>query len=172
MADARTAIMITLDPAHEGGYQKMTNDRANWSGGQVGLGILVGTKYGITALDMPGADIANLTVPVAIAYYEQNYWKNFYSQIELQEAANKLFDLGVLFGVGTAVKVLQQSLGCPADGEFGPATLSLLNSDCGKDPGGTLQKYKDAMHAHAQKVAANNPNDVADLPDWNRRIDS
>ena len=66
VADAKTAILITLDPAHEGGYQRNPNDRANWTGGQVGVGTLVGTNGGITALDMPGADIEHLTTVFAV----------------------------------------------------------------------------------------------------------
>ena len=68
MADARTAILITLDPAHEGGFQANPHDRANWTSGQVGVGTLVGTNGGITALDMPGADIKNLTVDQKVAF--------------------------------------------------------------------------------------------------------
>ena len=68
MADARTAILITCDDAHEGGFQKMHNDRANWTGGQVGVGTLVGTKYGITCLDLRGVDIQNLTLDQAVAF--------------------------------------------------------------------------------------------------------
>lgn len=169
MADARTAILITLDPNHEGGFQRMPNDRANWTGGQVGLGILMGTKYGITALDMPGVNIANLTVDVATAYYQQNYWKDLYSQINSQAVANKLFDMGVLFGVGTAVKLLQMALNTVADGIFGPTTLMLTNE---ANSTLLLHSFQDELHTHAAKVAAENPNDAADLPDWNRRIDS
>jgi lysozyme family protein len=92
MADAKTAILITLDLAHEGGFQKNPNDRANWTGGQVGVGTLVGTNGGITALDMPGVDIEHLTIDQKIAYYLEHYWKPLYSSIAWQPLANKLFD--------------------------------------------------------------------------------
>src|ERR1019366_870660 len=98
MAVALIAIMITLDPNHEGGFQKNYHDRANWTGGQVGVGTLVGTNGGITTLDMPGVDIEHITTAQKVQYYLANYWKPLYSQIAFQLFANKLFDLGVLFG--------------------------------------------------------------------------
>jgi lysozyme family protein len=169
VSDARTAIAITLDPAHEGGFQSNPKDRANWTGGQVGVGTLVGTKYGITALDMPGVAIKDLTVEQATAYYLEHYWKALYSQISSQSIANKLFDLGVLFGVGTAVKNLQTVLDLNADGVFGPVTLAHTNAT-----GETLllSEFKAEMVAHAKAIAAGNPNEAPDLPGWTRRINS
>lgn len=172
MADAKIAILITLDPAHEGGFQKDYHDRANWTSGQVGVGTLVGTNGGITTLDLPGEDIEHLTVDQKISYYLEHYWKVLYNQIADQGVANKLFDMGVLFGVGTAVKTLQEIFeihGLVADGNFGPHTLDLVNT---AEPIGLLVQYKKELHAHAASVAAHNPEEAAFLPDWNRRIDS
>src|SRR6266436_1562301 len=118
MADFKAAVLITISPSHEGGFQKNPKDHANWSSGIIGQGTLIGTKYGITALDMPGADIENLTEDQAVAYYSEHYWKPLYSQIESQLIGNKLFDLGVLFGVGTAVGILQLTLGIKVDHSF------------------------------------------------------
>jgi lysozyme family protein len=169
MADAKTAILITLDLAHEGGYQDNPKDRANWTGGKVGVGTLVGTNGGITALDMPGADIKNLTIEQKIEYYLAHYWKPLYSQIESQVVANKLFDLGVLFGVGTAVKNIQLALNLEMDGIFGAETLACTN---GTDSAALLHTFQSEMIAHARAIAAGNPNDAPDLPDWIRRIQS
>lgn len=172
MANARTAILITIDLAHEGGFQNNPKDRANWTGGQVGVGRLVGTKYGITTLDMPGVDIANLTPAQAVDYYTEHYWKLLYSQINSQQIANKLFDLGVLFGVGTAIKELQDALGfttAEVDGAFGPATLSAVNQ---ADPDTLLAAFQSEMVARATAIAESNSNDAPDLPDWKRRINS
>jgi lysozyme family protein len=169
MADARTAILITIDLAHEGGFQSNPRDRANWTGGQIGLGTLVGTKYGITALDMPGVDISGITPDQAVAYYTEHYWKPLYSQIDSQQIANKLFDLGVLFGVGTAVKNLQAALNLDMDGLFGPATLAATNS---AQPDKLLEQFKNEMISHARAIGAANPNDAPDVDDWVRRINS
>lgn len=167
MSDARTAILITLDAAHEGGFQANPKDRANWTSGQVGVGTLVGTNGGITALDMPGADIKNLTVDQKVNYYLEHYWKPLYSEVSSQDVASKLFDMGVLFGVGTAVGRLQAALDVKADGVFGTQTLAAANLANARL---LLGAFKDEMLAHAKAVAAANPNEQSFLPDWSRRI--
>ena len=167
MADFKTAILITLD--HEGGFQKDSNDHANWSSGKIGEGTLVGTKYGITTLDMPGVDIENLTPDQAVEYYMEHYWKSPYSQINSQAVANKLFDLGVLFGIGTAVGVLQLTLGVTVDHNFGPLTLQAVNES---DETSLLTKYKEKMVTHAFNVATANPDERSYLRGWGNRINS
>lgn len=169
MADARTAILITLDPEHEGGFQKNPHDRANWSSGIIGQGTLIGTNGGITALDMPGVDIEHLTVDQKVQFYLDGYWKPLYYQITSQAIANKLFDLGVLFGIGTAVQNLQACIYAKADGTFGPVSLNMLNA---ADPKLTLFKFKTDMKAHAHDVAVKKPEEAIFLPGWLNRIDS
>jgi lysozyme family protein len=174
MADPRIALAITLDANHEGGYQDEHNDRANWSSGQIGVGTLVGTKYGITAVDMPGVDIKNLTLEAAENWYltttkPQHFNNPLYAQIESQVVHNKLFDMGVLFGVGTAVAVLQLTLGLKQDCVFGPVTLAAVNAT---SPDSLLDKYKTNMVTHAFNVAAKNPEERGNLPGWSRRINS
>jgi len=169
MANATIAILITLDAAHEGGYQNNPKDRANWTGGQVGVGTLIGTNGGITALDMPGVDIKNLTTDQKVTYYLEHYWKALYSEINSQSLANKIFDMGVLFGVGTAIRNLQIALDIEADEIFGPNTLAAVNS---ANPMLLLGTFQAELRAHATAVANGNPNDAPDLPDWIRRINS
>lgn len=169
MSEARTAILITLDTRHEGGFQKNPNDRANWTSGHVGVGTLVGTNGGITALDMPGADIEHLTTEQKVQYYLANYWKPLYSQIFSQSVANKLFDMGVLFGIATIVKILQNVLEISPDGVFGPDTLGAVNNT---QSAILLPIFESSIMVHARAVAAANPNEAAFLPDWLRRINS
>ena len=167
MADFKIAVLLTLE--HEGGFQKDPNDHANWSSGVIGQGTLVGTKYGITALDMPGADIENLTSDQAVEYYVEHYWKSLYSQINSQLVANKLFDLGVLFGVGTAVGILQLTVGVTVDHNFGPLTLQAVNET---DEVSLLKNYKANMMTHAFNIAAANPAERGNLRGWGNRINS
>lgn len=169
MADFRKAVLITIDDNHEGGFQKNPNDHANWSSGKIGEGTLIGTKYGITALDMPGVNIEELTPDQAIGYYAEHYWKTGFSQIESQFVAEKLFDLGVLFGTHVAIGVMQAVLGVTTDGVFGPATLSAINQ---AEPASLYNSYKSAMVTHAINVATANPKEREDLSGWIRRINS
>jgi len=156
MADFKIAVQKTL--VHEGGYVNNPNDK----GGP--------TKYGITQADMPGVDIANITADQAIAYYAEHYWKPLYSQINDQLLAEKLFDMGVLFGVGTAVKLLQFSMqphiNLVSDGTFGPNTLNGVNTV------GDLNEYKKTLIQHAIYVVTNNPKDAEFLQGWTNRINS
>lgn len=71
-AEWRTSVLpFTL--RMEGGLSKDHHDPGNWSGGKVGVGRLVGTKYGIAAASHPGVDIVNLTKDQAIEIYWREY---------------------------------------------------------------------------------------------------
>lgn len=158
MADAKTAIALTL--MHEGGY---VNNQADPGGA---------TNMGITQKDLPDTPIQTLTVEQAEKYYLDTYWKPIYGSISSQAIASKLFDLGVLFGVGTAVKVLQgifSKHGIIADGLFGPATLEIVNT---AEPIGLLTAYKSAMLERAERVVIDHPNEGIFLSGWKSRINS
>lgn len=173
MGDFSIAVAITVDPAHEGGFQENPNDSGNWTGGKIGVGELKGTNFGISAAEFPDLDIVNLTVTRAKGIYQIHYWNPLYADIKDQFICNKLFDMGVLFGVGTAVEYLQQILvpqfSLTVDKSFGPQTLAAVN---GSEPISLLTAYKVALVARAIKVGADNPADRADVSDWIRRINS
>jgi lysozyme family protein len=161
MADSNVAIALTLQ--HEGGYVNNPNDK----GGP--------TKYGITQADMPGVDIASITPEQATAYYAEHYWKPLYSQISEQVVANKLFDMGVLGGIGTAVKCLQRAMGFPqaaVDGQFGPGTLSYLNEHASSvmDTQTMMTQYRHMLDTHFEAVVATNPQDAEFLKGWENRV--
>ncbi len=155
MADFKLAVSKTLQ--HEGGYVNNLND----SGGP--------TKYGITQADMPGVDIASITPEQAEAYYAEHYWKPFYSQIVSQLVGEKLFDMGILFGVGTAVGILQLSLGITVDHSFGPITLAHANES---DETSLLKTYKANLVTHTFNIATANSKNRIFLKGWANRINS
>jgi lysozyme family protein len=150
------AIQKTLK--HEGGFVNNPNDK----GGP--------TKYGIIQADMPGRNMADVTADEAIAYYKEHYVKELYSQIQNQELGEKIFDMGVLFGVGTAVKLLQISLSegitVVSDGIFGVNTLAITNER------GDVNKYRIVLYNHAMDVVNRNPQDAVFLHGWTTRIQS
>ena len=160
MADFQIAVALTLK--NEGGYVDNPLD----PGGA--------TNMGVEQRDLPDIPIRSLTIAQATTYYAQNYWKLYYSQIAAQLIANKLFDMGVLFGVGTAVMLLQQTLaqqvtGIADDGNFGPATLQATN---GYNPILLLAQYKVRLHSHEVGVGIAHPTDVIFEAGWSTRIDS
>jgi lysozyme family protein len=173
MSDFQSALQKTL--THEGGYQNDPNDSGNWYNG-----INYGTKYGITAADMfhyfPALiatdvnAVRNLTIEQAGTIYAAGYWKDLYSQIVDQSLAEKLFDMGVLMGVVTAVKLLQISMqkeiSIVTDGDFGPETLADVNAE------GNLADYKSVLLNHAVSIIQNNPKDSGFIRGWIDRINS
>ena len=71
-AEFRRAVLpLTLH--HEGGLSVDPRDPGNWTGGKVGRGKLVGTKYGIAASSHPTLDIRGLTLDGAAAIYWRDY---------------------------------------------------------------------------------------------------
>ncbi len=153
MSDPKTAIALTLQ--HEGGF---VNNPADPGGA---------TNMGVTQKDIPSIDIRNLTVPQATDYYLENFWKPFYSQIESQLVANKIFDLGVLFGIGTTVKILQGVLKLTQDGVFGEQTLAAVN---GAEVSSLLLAFRTALVQHAVAIGAAKPSERQFVGGWIRRI--
>lgn len=175
MANFQQALAKTL--IHEGGYQNNPDDSGNWFNG-----INYGTKYGITAADVvhyfPAfiSDlncVRNLTVDQAGVIYAAGYWKDLYSQINDQPIAEKLFDMGVLMGVKTAVKLLQITLqsqiAIVPDGVFGPETLSDVNQAA---PADLLSRYRSTLVDHCISIMNHNPKDTQFVRGWITRISS
>lgn len=154
MSDFEDAVIITID--NEGGYVVNAAD----SGGP--------TKYGITQADMPGVDIFTLTVGQAAAYYKQYFWNPLYAQIISQAVCNKIFDMGVLCGKKTAVKILESVLRTAIDGIFGPNDLTVLNLS-GE---AILPVFKGRMISHFQAIVEVSPKDVVFLEGWINRANS
>jgi lysozyme family protein len=76
--------------------------------------------------------------------------------------------MGVLFGVGEAVEILQRILAVPWDGNFGPMTLQAVNTAAGS----LLVSYKTAMKQRAYEIVALHPSEVVFEAGWAARIDS
>jgi lysozyme family protein len=155
MAKFEDAIGPTLQ--HEGRY---VNNPADPGGP---------TKYGITQADMPGVPISLISEQDAVEYYREHYWKPDFSQIENQDVANKIFDMGVNLGVGEAVRLLQRALGLnPVDGVFGPNTLAAVNNA----GDAILGPYKQQLVQHYEAIVAAKPQEAVFLNGWLARANS
>lgn len=114
---------ILLD--HEG--RVLDTDRrdpGNWTGGEVNVGRLIGTKYGIDASShWRECDIPNLTELQAKAIYLRAYAAPvMFDRLPLGIDI-AVFDAGVNSGVFRAAKWLQEAVGAVVDGWIGPETL-------------------------------------------------
>ena len=91
------------------------------------------TKYGISKVNHPEVDVANLSLEGAKAIYRKHYWNPIKGdQIASGRVAIKFFDMAVNMGVKQATKLVQGAL-CDlgahveVDGVMGPKTLEKLN---------------------------------------------
>lgn len=126
--------IVTFDVAferligHEGLFTDDRKDKGNWTGGKVGVGVLKGTKYGISAAAYPRLDIKSLTLAQAKDIYRRDYWERSGAPDYDGAIGFQVFDAAVNHGIENAVRFLQRAAGVADDGHIGPVTLSAINS--------------------------------------------
>lgn len=123
-------LAVTLK--YEGGYSNNRNDRGNWTGGQVGVGALKGTKYGIAAHAYPALDIKNLTLEDAKSIYERDYWTKVRGDSLPYGVDLATFDASVMSGPRRGVRWLQGAVGAKRDGIVGNETIAKAFAANGK----------------------------------------
>jgi len=91
------------------------------------------TKWGISKRANPDVNIKDLTYKQAVELYRTRYYTPYIDLIMSENVAFKLFDMGVLCGPITALKVLQETvvkegkLTLAIDGKLGPITLTAVH---------------------------------------------
>lgn len=132
----------------EQGFQKDPKDPGNWTGGKVGSGRLVGTKYGVSAASYPYLDIENITLDHAQQIAKNDFWDKFQGDQMPAPVALCVFDFGYNAGVREGIVVLQRTLDLPEDGLVGPITLRSLGT---RDPKWVIKTYyTERMMAYKQ----------------------
>lgn len=174
MADFKTAILKTL--VHEGGYANNPADpggetyrgvsRKNWPNWD-GWAVVDGYKSSPNFPQILDSD--SHLQGLVVSFYAEHFWKDLWSQIDSQLVADKLFDLGVLMGVHTAVAILQSTLSIKADGIFGDGSLSAVNQ---AEETSLLASYKANLVTHTFNLATANPDLRIFLKGWSVRINS
>lgn len=109
--------MIEVIFHHEGGYVNDPDDL----GGE--------TKYGITKRRYPDLDIKNLSRNYAMMLFNRDFYQAMgIYQIQDDQLALQVLDMGINAGKKTAVKLLQKLLiGITVDGFLGPVTETAIN---------------------------------------------
>jgi lysozyme family protein len=96
---------------YEGGMSTDRHDPGNWTGGKVGVGRLLGTKYGIAASSYPNVDIPNLTEEAAAAIFKRDYWDKVAGDLQPIGVDLCLYDAAVHSGAGRAREFQRAVLG-------------------------------------------------------------
>jgi lysozyme family protein len=168
MASFLPAVTKTL--AAEGGFFHNLK-----TGEVVNRGITLDLLRSLKVLNSSGpatqADIEfvqSLTVEEAQDIYEIDFWAKLHlDQINDQAVANKVFDLAVNMGVGTAARFLQAAAGVPQDGVIGPQTIAAANA---MDPVALLGSIKAWAANRYRDIAAANPLLAGNLTGWLSRL--
>lgn len=115
----------------EGDFSRDPTDPGNWTGGKPGMGVLRGTKFGISAAAHPTLEIEHLTHEQAVAMRRAEYWDRVSGDMLPPAVAFAVADAAYMSGPITARRQLQQVLGVEQDGIFGPETFQALKNKTG-----------------------------------------
>ena len=162
--DAAVAVVL----AHEGGFQNDAADPGNWSGGAVGAGACLGTKYGIAAATHPGVDIADLSENDARAIYRREWWDRLGLARLPPPLGAKLFDAAVNLGANPAIVCFQRALNqvgaaIAEDGILGPATIAAAYAVPAE---AALAALREALATHYRQIVARHPDRARFLAGW------
>lgn len=158
----------------EGGYQKIVSDPGNYNS----EGILVGTKYGISAPTYQRwikrvpteEDMRNISLNTAAQIFKTWYWDAVKaSSIVSQAVAEAIVDMSINAGPGMAIKIAQRVLNknhgkkLVVDGAIGAKTLAAINSTNDTD---FFKRYSHARLKYYKKIG-----NSAWYPIWKKRVE-
>jgi lysozyme family protein len=112
----------------EGGFSNDPKDPGNWTGGRPGVGILKGTKFGLSARTYPDLDIEHLTVEQAKAVYRRDWWDRLDAPSLPPAFVYQMWDFAVNAGWGNAVRCMQRAAAAADDGHIGAITLAAVKA--------------------------------------------
>jgi lysozyme family protein len=118
---------------------------------------------------LPLRDVKAIDEAEVRAIYKSDYW--IPPRCDLLGGPLDLvqFDTAVNMGVGRAVRFLQHTVGCEADGDFGPITERAVAA-C--DRGTIVVGYCDAREAFYRRLAETKPELAVFLKGWLNRLNA
>lgn len=156
-----TALKLTLK--FEGGFVDNPNDL----GGATNKGITQRTYNSFRIKKrLATKSVKYITDTEVHEIYEIMYWKPCKAELMKLPLAVVQFDTAVLFGVGGAVKFLQEALETTADGIFGPGTTVALQANNNKQT--ATKMIEKRIIFHNKRVAENSSQKVF-LQGWLNR---
>lgn len=115
------SLALVLDK--EGGYSADSRD----PGGVTNLGVTQNTLEEWLGHPVTDKTMRELSIVQVAPLYKSKYWMACSAPKLPVGIDYAVFDCAVNNGVGTAVKLFQESLGCVPDGMLGPRTLQLID---------------------------------------------
>lgn len=112
-------------------------------------------------------DVRNISDAEVHDIYENGYWRRAKCPDLAVDLDTVQFDTAVNMGVGRAVKFMQKSTGCVADGAWGPKTAAAVAA-C--DPGKTLKTYCDTREAFYVGLVGRRPQMKVFMKGWMNRL--
>lgn|SRR5512132_433186 len=122
-----------------------------------------------TSRGLPKADVKHIAEDEVQAIYEQNYWLATSCHLLLRRLDLVQFDTAVNMGPARSVKILQTTLGCTPDGNFGSTTQQLA---AGCDVAATIANYCTVREGIYRSLAQNNPKSSKFLKGWLNRLNA
>ena len=123
MARETLPTALKLMFGHEGGYSNVKTD----SGGPTKFGVTHKTLAAHRGVPSVTAEqVKAMTLEEATDIYRTGYWTQSGGDLLPRGLDYAAFDFGVNSGPARAVKVLQELVGVPADGNAGPQTLAAV----------------------------------------------
>ena len=163
MADAK--LMIPWIKKWEGGWSNDPDD----NGGCTMSGVTIATYQHYYGEEKTCEDLKNLTDEEWLYMFKRGFWDRFKADyIENQSIAQLCVQMGWGSGPVTAIKRIQQCLGCKADGIVGPKTLGALNGENKKEIFDKLWNMRKDWLIRISKIG----NNKKYLKGWLRRLNS
>ncbi len=137
MADFKIAFEKTNGSEGRSKVSMHPKDSGNYTGGQIGLGQLIGSKFGVSAPVLSSylrrtatvEDMKNLSPETAMIIAKKDYWNLIHGdEIVSQEKADMIYDDAYNSGPSTAVNKVQKALNITVTGKMDIFTLNKLNN--------------------------------------------
>lgn len=161
----------------EGGYTDDPRDYGNWTDGKAKGskgGVLMGTKYGISArvygeaLRKNGLTIKDLTADQAADIYRIDYWDKCKCDKLPEQLRYPVFSCAVNCGTTTAAKILQRTVLAIIDGVIGSATIKAARTY--RDINGLVEEFFYCWRQHYEKVVEQDESQRCFLKGWINRV--
>lgn len=149
----------------EGGFVDDPDDR----GGRTNKGVTQGVYQAWRAdQGLPAQDVRRINDQEVAAIYYERYWLTAKCDALRSKLDLAAFDTAVNMGPNRAIKILQEAVGCTADGVFGPATRAACES-C--DAGEAMINYCDVREGF-YRTLARRPGQDKFLKGWLNRLNA